>query len=50
MNKTQLLLTELMSAHIDEANAIFELAKDYDMIGSQEFMDWQDELNFISVQ
>ena len=48
MNKTQMLLMELMAAHLDEAKAILELAKDYDMTNSQEFLDWQDELNKIS--
>lgn len=40
----------MMSAHIDMAKAITELAKDYDLIGSQEYIGWQDELNAISVQ
>lgn len=41
---------ELFKAHIDEAEAIYRLAKEYEMLDSQEFLDWQDELNRISVK
>lgn len=44
------LWKELFKAHIDEAKAIMNLAKDYDMLNSQEFLDWQDQLNEISVR
>lgn len=44
------LLKNLMQAHIDEAKAIVELAKDYNAQNSQEYLDWQDALNEISVK
>ena len=44
------LLKELMEANIAEANAIYKLAIDYDLLDSQEFLDWQDKLNEISVR
>jgi hypothetical protein len=40
---------ELFKAHIDEAEAIVNLAREHDMLNSQEFLDWQDKLNAISV-
>lgn len=42
------LWKELFKAHLDEAKAIYRLVKDYNMENSQEFLDWQDELNEIS--
>lgn len=39
-----------MEANIAEANAIYKLAIDYDLLDSQEFLDWQDKLNEISVR
>lgn len=42
--------SELFKAHLDEAEAIFRLAQEYNMLDSQEFMDWQDQLNEISVR
>lgn len=42
------MLNELMASHIKEARAILELVGDYKMQNSQEFLDWQDELNEIS--
>ena len=41
---------ELFKAHLDEAEAIFRLAQEHNMLDSQEFMDWQDQLNEISVR
>ena len=46
---TQDLWKELFKAHIDEAEAIMRLVREYDMENEQEFLDWQDELNAISV-
>ena len=43
------LWKELFKAHIDEAKAIMRLVREYDMENEQEFLDWQDELNAISV-
>ena len=40
---------EVFKAHIDEAEAIVNLAREHDMLNSQEFLDWQDKLNAISV-
>lgn len=47
---TQNLWKELFKAHIDEAEAIYRLAKEYNMLNEQEFLDWQDTLNKISVR
>ena len=47
---TQDLWNELFKAHIDEAEAIYRLAQDYNMLNEQEFLDWQDKLNEISVR
>lgn len=44
------LWKELFKAHIDEAEAIMRLVREYDMENSQEFLDWQDKLNEISVR
>jgi hypothetical protein len=41
---------ELFKAHIDEAEAIMRLAKEYNIENEQEFLDWQDALNEISVR
>ena len=46
MNKE--LWVKLLKANIDEANAIYKLAKDCEMLNEQEFLDWQDSLNEIS--
>ena len=46
----QELWRELFQAHIDEAEAIYKLAKEHNMLDSQEFLDWQDKLNEISVR
>ena len=46
MNKE--LWIKLLKANIDEANAIYKLAKDCEMLNEQEFLDWQDSLNEIS--
>lgn len=42
-------LREMMSNNIHEAKLIYELSKLNGWLDSQEFMDWQDELNAISV-
>lgn len=44
------LWKELFEAHIDEAEAIMRLVREHDMEDSQEFLDWQDALNEISVR
>lgn len=44
------LWKELFKAHIDEAEAIMRLVREYDMENEQEFLDWQDKLNEISVR
>jgi hypothetical protein len=41
---------ELFKAHVDEAEAIYKLAQDYGILDTQEFLDWQDALNEISVR
>lgn len=41
---------ELFKAHVDEAKAIYRLAQEYNMLNEQEFLDWQDALNEISVR
>lgn len=47
---TKDLWKELFKANIDEANAIYRLAQDYNMLNEQEFLDWQDKLNELSVR
>ena len=42
------LWKELFRSHLDEAEAIYRLAQDFDMLNEQEFLNWQDELNEIS--
>lgn len=44
------LWKELFKAHIDAAKAIDKLVREYDMENSQEYLNWQDELNEISVK
>ena len=44
------LWNELFKAHMDEAEAIYRLAQDYGILDQQEFLDWQDKLNEISVR
>ena len=44
------LWKELLQANIDEADAIYRLAQDYNMLNEQEFLDWQDKLNEISMR
>ena len=44
------MMKELFKAHIDEAEAIYRLAQDYGILDTQEFLDWQDKLNEISVR
>jgi hypothetical protein len=39
-----------MIANIDDAKSIFEDASRQDLLNSQEFINWQDELNAISVK
>lgn len=46
----QKLWRELFQAHLDEAEAIIRLVREHDMENSQEFLDWQDKLNEISVR
>lgn len=41
---------ELFKAHLDEAEAIYRLVREYNMEDSQEFLDWQDKLNEISIR
>lgn len=42
--------SQLFKAHIDEAEAIYRLAQEYNILDSQEFLDWQDKLNELSVR
>ena len=44
------LWKELFKAHLDEAEAIYRLVREHDMEDSQEFLDWQDKLNEISIR
>lgn len=44
------LWVQLLQANIDEAEAIYRLAQDYGILDQQEFLDWQDKLNDISVR
>lgn len=43
------LWKELLKANIEEAEIIFRIAENNpDLLNSQEFLDWQDQLNDIS--
>lgn len=42
-------LKKMMSINIHDAKLIYEMAKSYGCLDSQEFIDWQDKLNAISV-
>lgn len=44
------VLKTMMSINIRDAKSIFELAKANGCTDSQEFINWQDELNEISVK
>lgn len=44
------LWKQLLQANIDEAEAIYKLAQDYGILDQQEFLDWQDKLNEISIR
>ena len=44
------LWIKLLQANIDEAEAIYRLAQDYGILDQQELLDWQDQLNEISVR
>lgn len=44
------LWKELFKAHIDEAEAIDRLVREHNMQDFQEYLDWQDKLNEISVR
>ena len=39
----------VMAANIDQTRSIFNLCKEHNLLDSQEFIGWQDELNEISV-
>jgi len=42
-------LKVMMDNNISDAESIYALAKEQDLLDSQEFIDWQDRLNAISV-
>lgn len=44
------LLKELYKANIQETTAIRELAINYNQTNSQDFIEWQDKLNDLSLQ
>lgn len=50
MNQSIKDLKSRMVANIDDAKSIFEEARQQDLLNSQEFINWQDELNVISVK
>lgn len=43
-------LKKMMSISKHDARLIYDMAKSYGCLDSQEFIDWQDELNAISVK
>lgn len=49
-NSMDELIKMMMSANITSAEYIYKLSKALDMLDSQEFINWQDELNSISVK
>ena len=44
------VVIQLMDENIKHANSIYQLCKRNHMLNSQEFLNWQDELNEISVR
>jgi len=42
------LMSELYDNSIELAKDIIDLAKEYDLLNTQEFINWQDELNNLS--
>ena len=44
------LLNELYEASIQELNAIYSLAKEYNMLNEQSTLNWLDKINEISVR
>lgn len=48
--QTKKFLKHAMKTHVDNANEIDELARRYGMENDQEFLDWQDSINEISVR
>lgn len=43
-------LKKMMSINIHDARLIYSMAKDWGCMDSQEFINWQDELNAVSVK
>ena len=44
------VLRAMMQLNIDNAKSIFRLCKEQQCLDSQEVLDWQDELNAISIK
>ena len=44
------VIKAMMSLNIRDAKSIYELCKTSNCLDSQEFIDWQDELNAISIK
>ena len=42
-------VNEMYEAHIQMGKAIQDIALEYDLINEQEFLNWQDELNKLSI-
>ena len=43
-------LKAMMELNITDAKRIYELSREQDCLDSQDFLDWQDELNAISIK
>lgn len=44
------VLKAMMKININNAKSIYNLCKEQECLDSQEFLDWQDELNAISIK
>ena len=49
VNQAESLLDILMKISLDSSEQAFELAKHLDKLDTQEFINWQDKLNRISI-
>ena len=43
-------IEKLLRANIDSTKSLYSLCKEYRLLDSQEVLDWQDELNAISIK
>ena len=44
------VLKDMMAANLKDAESIYTMSKEQDCLDSQEFIEWQDRLNEISIK